>query len=175
MAPNSYGEALRSSIDGTLVLAKRGEAPSCLKTMYVALIVASFILFVPGFFLLAYFGLDTNVFGYLIFGLLFLLLAAISLALSLSVIIRAGMNEEVEGDPIVYEGKENKLILTSLRNKRILIDPSRVKRVSYGLAYDYFFFLTYVDLHGRRRRVNLGFVLNPDEVEKRLVSLKGGR
>lgn len=175
MAPNFSSDPGRPPEGGTLILAKRGVAPPHLKTLYVALISAGFIFFLSAIFLLAYFSLDTNAFGYLIFGLLFLLLASISFAVSLFVILRAGMNEDVISDPIVYDEKENKLVLTSLGNKRIVIAPSMVKRVTYGISVDYFFFLTYGDSRGKKRRVNLGFVTNPDVVEERLKSLKEKR
>ena len=175
MAPNFSSDPDRPPEGGTLILAKRGVAPPHLKTLYVALISAGFIFFLSAIFLLAYFSLDTNVFGYLTFGLLFLVLALISLAVSLSVILRAGMNEDIISDPIVYDEREDKLILTSLGNKKIVIAPSMLKRVSYGISVDYFFFLTYGDAHNKKHRVNLGFVMNPDAVEERLKSLKEKR
>ena len=117
-------------------------------------------------------GILLSIFVYWLSGLFLYAFSIPLLVVCIIAFARVGMNNKNKDNCIIYDADKNKLILSTLQNKRIEIDPNDYVSVRYGFSTDLMLMMYYRLPDKRIKKVNLGYCENRESVRQQLDSLK---
>ncbi len=86
--------------------------------------------------------------------------------------IRMHMNDNNIHPCIEYIKEENKIYLYKINGVKITISPDKYVSLKDNLFTDNLLYFTYIDYLGKRRKVNLGYCANREEIRTHLDKLR---
>ena len=95
-------------------------------------------------------------------------LAALFLVLGIITLSRILSNRANSHDCIVYDAENNKLVLSTINGKKIIISPDQYISLKDNFFTDNLLYFTYRLKNGGLKKVNLGYCANRDDLRPNL-------
>jgi len=107
----------------------------------------------------------------LIGALTLFLFCTLVFASTVAVMIKLYKNHALPKNCIEFNAKSNELLITSLNNKFTNIKLEQYERCSYKLSDDHIFTIYYRSENNISKRIKVGFLKDPNLVERRIEEL----
>ncbi len=152
------------------VIAFRGE-PGSIKGITIFDFVFG-ILFFVGAIVSAILSISSGLVYLLIFISIFFLAGVLGVTAGIVGFVRMSNNSKNTHNCIEYNKEQNKLILYKINGEKISISPDKYVSLKDNLFTDNILFFTYIDSSGKRRKANLGYCANRDEIRSIIEKLR---